>query len=914
MPELPSGTVTFLFTDIEGSTRAWEREPEAMRLALERHDAILRESVHAHRGHVFKTIGDAYCAAFHTPPDALAAALAAQLALHAEPGGQAGPLRVRMALNVGAAELRNGDYAGPALNRVARLLSVGHGGQTLMSQAVYDLVGDSLADGVELRSLGEHSLKDLQQPLAVYQLLHPALPADFPPLRSLNVLPNNLPLQLTNFIGREREMGEIKRLLAGTRLLTLTGAGGSGKTRLALQVAAELLDDFPDGVWLVELATLAEPTLVAPRVASALSVREQSGRPLTDTLAEYLKSRKLLLVLDSCEHLLQGCVDVASRVLLSCAGVKILATSREALNVTGEASWTVPPLSAPDPRRLPTASADVTAAVSRYEAVRLFVDRALLNKSDFALTDRNAAAVGQICHRLDGIPLAIELAAARVKVLSVEQIAARLDDRFRLLTGGSRMMLPRHQTLRAAIDWSYELLSEPERVLLRRLSVFAGGWTLEAAENVCAGEGVESWEVLELQARLVEKSLVLVEEGLEGETRYHLLGTIRQYARDRLIEAGEAGRAHGRHRDWCLEFAEHAGSELRGPDQPLWLDRLEQEHDNLRAAIEWSCAECRPEGLVYEDRGDLRGSRESGQADEGSPEAGLRLAGSLYRFWWVRGHLTEGRQWLEGALLAAGLAAGPGPRARALHGAGYLAWAQGDYPRARSHLAESLALYRRLDDKRGLARALNSSAVLSFDEGEQERARSLWEEGLSVARDIGARDLVGSFLNNLGEVARMQGEYERAKALYEESLEASGEAPTYARGLTLFNLGQVAWGLEEWMGARSFYSASLALSRKLGDRLTSPSCLEGMAGVCAMEDRHLEGARLLGAAEALRKALNAPVQSGDRVHYERCVAAVRGGLSESAFAAAWAEGGAMTLEQAIDYALTEDVSQAGSKS
>jgi predicted ATPase/class 3 adenylate cyclase len=881
MTDLPSGTVAFLFTDIEGSTRAWEYHPEAMRPALERQDALLRRSVHAHRGHVFKTIGDAYCAAFHTPAEALAAALTSQQELLVDPPGEEGPLRVRMALNVGAAELHNGDYLGPALNRVARLLGVGHGGQVLVSQAVYDLVRDALPEGAELRDLGEHSLKDLQQRMRVYQLLHPSLPADFPPLLSLDVLPNNLPPQLTTFVGREREMAEIKRLLAGTRLLTLTGAAGSGKTRLALQAAAERLEDYPDGVWLVELATLAEASLVPQAVASALTLREQSGRPLTDSLVDFLKPRKVLLVLDNCEHLLEACGQLAALLLRACPGVKLLATSREPLNITGEVAWPVPPLAAPDPRLLPPRPAELLHALNEYEAVRLFIDRASVSKPDFAVTERNATALAQICHRLDGIPLAIELAAARVKALSVEQVAARLDDRFRLLTGGSRTLLPRHQTLRAAMDWSYELLSDPERVLLRRLSVFAGGWPLEAAEAVCQGEGIEEWEVLELQAHLVDKSLIVVGEGVGGETRYRLLGTIRQYAGDRLVEAGEAARVRDHHRDWFLELAEQAATQLRGPDQAVWLERLEQEHDNLRAALEWSQAQ--PEGA----------------------EAGLRLAGALYRFWSARDYLTEGRQWFEGALSADGAATTSSPRAEALRGAGWLAVAQADFTKGRVLLEQSLAMCRELGDKHSLVQSLNALANLELEQN-YERAQPLFEEGLSLAREIDAKDLIPILLNNVGEIARIRGDYEEARRLYQQAVDGNREIGNrLGTAIGLLNLGFVAYTQEDYAAAHSFFEQSLAIMRELGGKVNYASCLEGLAAVYAAQGQAERAARLLGAAETVREIINAPRSLADRPNYDRSVATTRSLLGEKAFVRLWADGRALTLERAISLATEE---------
>jgi predicted ATPase/class 3 adenylate cyclase len=879
MPETSTDTLAFLFTDIEGSTALWERQPAAMRDALARHDALLREVVESHGGRVFKTMGDAVCAAFRTASDALAAALAAQLALNAQDWGELESLRVRMALHVGSAEARNGDYAGPALNRVARLLAIGHGGQTLVSQTLYDLVQGAAPEGVTLRDLGAHGLRDLLEPVRVYEVLHPALPADFPTLRSLAALPNNLPPQLTSFVGREKEMAEIKRLLGGTRLLTLTGAGGSGKTRLALQAAADLLEEFPDGVWFIELATLAEPGLVSQTVASALGVREQTGRAIADTLAEHLKSRTLLLVLDNCEHLLEGCAKLAALLLRSCPGIKLLATSREPLGVVGEVSWSVPPLSVPDPHQTP--SGNPVSTWGQTEAVRLFVDRALLSKPDFALTERNVLSVAQVCHQLDGIPLAIELAAARVKVMAVEQIATRLDDRFRLLTGGSRMLLPRHQTLRATMDWSYELLAEQEKALLRRLSVFAGGWTLEAAEAVCAGDGIETWEVLELQSHLIEKSLAMVEENPAGETRYRLLGTIRQYARDRLVEAGEAARVRTRHLEWCVELAEKAAAELRGPDQALWFGRLEQEHDNLRAALEWSLAQ------------------------EQSVEAGLRIAGALYRFWYVRCYMTEGRQWLEAAL-AKGAEAGPGPRARALHAAGYLAWGQADFQRAHTLFEQSLALYREgHGDKRGLARALNSFAMVSRSLADDSRAKELYEEGVAVAREIRAVDLLGSLLNNNAELARNRGRFAEARAGYEEALAAQGEDLNTGRAVILLNLGLVAFAEGDPALARVHFLESLDACEKLGDTLGSVAASEGLAGVHGIQSDAERAARILGAADAFRKAVNSPVQTGDLADYERFVAGARAAMDAEAFEKAWAQGQLMALDQAIALARGE---------
>lgn len=478
---LPTGTVTFLFTDIEGSSKLWDAHPEQMQATVARHDQILREAIAGHNGITFKTVGDAFCVSFSVAADALDTALRAQRALFAEPWPEDVGIRVRMALHTGTADERDGDYFGPALNRVARLLAAGHGGQTLVSQTVRDLTLDTLPPDAALRDLGAKRLRDLQRPEQVFQLLHPDLPSEFAPLRTLDVLPNNLPRQVTSFVGREREIAEVRRLLGTTRLLTLTGSGGAGKTRLSLQVAADLLDEYADGVWLTELASLSGPALVPQSVASALGVREEPGRALVETLTDWLKSRTLLLLLDNCEHLLTACAQLADTLLKACPNLHILASSREGLGIAGETTYRIPSLSLPDAKEAATPE-----SLSQYESVRLFIERAVAASPSFQVTNQNAPAVAQLCVRLDGIPLAIELAAARIRALSVDQIAQRLNDRFRLLTGGSRTALPRQQTLRALIDWSYDLLSDEEKTLLRRLSVFAGGWTLEAAEAVCA--------------------------------------------------------------------------------------------------------------------------------------------------------------------------------------------------------------------------------------------------------------------------------------------------------------------------------------------------------------------------------------------------------------------------------------------
>lgn len=898
---LPAGTVTFLFTDIEGSTKLWETHPEAMKVALVRHDALLRDCIQKHRGIVVKSRGegDSFFAVFDLAADAVWAALAIQQALQSEKWPAEVPLRVRVALHTGEAEMREGDYFGAPVNRCARLRAIAHGGQTLLSQSTAELVYEALPAGATLRDLGEHRLRDLSRPERVFQLEHPDLPSGFPSLKSLDALPNNLPIQLSSFIGREREKDDVKRLLSKTRLLTLTGVGGCGKTRLALQVAADLLEDYPDGVWVVELAALADATRVAQAVASTLAIREESSGqalgeggsvalmsserdlPLLTRLIAYLRSRKLLLILDNCEHILLACAQLADTLLRSCPSLRILATSREALGIAGELTYHVPSLSLPEPRQ-----PQPVEHLSQFEAVRLFVDRSVFHQPEFRLTDENAPAVAQVCQRLDGIPLAIELAAARVKALPVEQIAKRLGDRFRLLTGGSRTALPRHQTLQAAMDWSYELLSEKERILFCRLSVFSGGFTLEAAETICVGEGLDRNEVMDLLMHLIDKSLVVYEER-DGEARYRMLETVRQYSRNRLLESGHSERLRDRHLEFFVRWAE-AQPHLHSEEPLAWLDQMEMEHDNLRAALEWSV--------------------ESGRPKE--TEKGLQLAVALYPFWSVRGYVSEGREWLE-SILAVSSDASDQERAEALGRAGFLAWLQGDFAAAAELGEKSLALFRALGDKRGIAGSLWVTGIAVRDQqNENARAIALLEECLALHRELGDERGIGWAIFNLGVVAVSQRDYAKAKALLEESLTLFEKLDnTWGCVISLYWLGTVSRHLGDYDQFAKLLGESLALQKELlqrglGNWRGLALCLAGLAGAAGAKGRLEQAARLYGAAESMREAIGASLPPVDRADYERNVALARAGLSEKAFAAAWAEGRAMTLEQAVEYALS----------
>ena len=730
----------------------------------------------------------------------------------------------------------------------------------------------------------------------------PNTPGGFPRLLTLRRYPNNLPHQLSSFIGREREMAEVKRLLTTTRLLTLTGPGGSGKTRLAIQVATDLISEFADGVWLVELAPLSDPALVLPAVASVLGVLEQPGRPLIETLADHLEPRELLLVLDNCEQLVEACAQLVERLLrLCCLNLRILATSREALGVRGEIAWLVPPLSVPDlenlcggtedhpPREAEgthTASTpDLVPILMQYEATRLFAERASAALPTFALTAHNAITVAQVCCRLDGIPLAIELAAARVKVLSVEQIAARLDDRFNLLTDGSRTAPPRHQTLHATMDWSYALLSEAERALLRRLSTFVGGFTLEAAQAVCAEQAGQAatpsvpYQVLDLLSHLVDKSLVIVEHH-DQQARYRLLETTRQYARQ-LLESGEAGQIRGRHLDYFLGLAEEAEPKLLGAEQVTWFNQLETEHDNLRAAMEWSL-------------------------QDGEIEKGLRLAGALWWLWYMRGHVSEGRNRLIEVLTRPEAAGRTAARAKALNAAGFLQGVIDNQTEARPLLEEALAIGRELGDPRSIATSLRFLGSVATNLGDYAAAQSFLEEGLEIWRQLGptARHGAAGSLICLGDLALVRGNYEQAQTLYGESaillqvVDKSFLADPFRR------MAHVALHQGDWQKATVLCKESLNLNLEVGHKPGIAACLASLAEIAAARGRTIHAAQLFGAVEALFDDAT-QLLPADRTEYHRNVASTRAQLGQAAFEAAWTEGAAMTLEQTIAFASTE---------
>jgi predicted ATPase/class 3 adenylate cyclase/DNA-binding CsgD family transcriptional regulator len=774
--DIPTGTVTLLLGDVERSVRGWETDREAMSAAVRRLNEIVDAAVATHNGArpVEQGEGDSFVLAFARASDAVACALDLQLGISKESWPRGLDLRVRMGAHTGDAQLRDeGNYAGPAINRCARIRSLGHGGQTLLSRATYELVVDSLPDGAFLVDVGEHRLRDLARPERIYQLSHPDLASDFPSLLSLSSLPNNLPLQLTSFVGREGEMQQIRRLLRDTRLLTLTGAGGCGKTRLALQVAAEVIEDFPDGVFWVDLAPVGDAALVGSVVAAVLGVQEVPNERVRDTIVRFVRERRILLVLDNCEHLVAACAELAATLLRNCPAVSIVGTSREPLGLDGETAFRVPSL--PFPESNPTSAVELVP----YPSTHLFVDRALRARPNFELTDQNAPAIAAICRCLDGIPLAIELAAARTRVLSPAQIAEGLIDRFQLLTGGARTTLPRQRTLEASVDWSYRMLSEEERTLLTGLSIFAGSFDLDAAENVCAGDTLDQYRVLDVLTALVDRSLVQAEDA-PANVRYRLLETIRIYARNKLAETDEGAAIRTRHLDYFVALAERAEPEMRGAGFGVWAERLTIELDNLRAAMEWALA-----------------------SDQ--PDKHLRLTGSLLSFWVVRSLFSEIRRSMEAALAAT--AVDPVLRAKALGTASLITLMAGNYAASRPLAAESVALAESTGG-RDLTQGLTYLAWSEFLLGEgDEKPRERLDRALRMAREEGdSLSLMRPLIYRAFLESQSRGTA-AASPFWEESIRLAEEAGDHY----FLSVSRAWFGIEMIMAGR-FEEAGRALS------------------------------------------------------------------------------------------------------
>ena len=812
---LPSGNVAILFTDIEGSTLLWEQDGARMSQALAAHDALSRSAVERHGGRVVKMIGDGMQAVFDNALDALAATVDLQQAL-ADPAATKGVhLRIRCGLHAGVVERRDNDYFGSSVNRAARIMGAAHGGQVLLSQAVVDCVRGTLPAAISLCDLGKVRLKDLANPEHVYQVVHARLRQEFPALRSLEATPNNLPQQLTTFIGREHELAATAQLLRSSRLLTLLGMGGIGKTRLALQIAADALDAYPDGVWLIDLAPIRDALLVASEVAQALSLQEEAARPAIETLRTHLKSRKTLIVLDNCEHLVDACADLSNSLLMVAPDLRMIATSREALRVPGEQVYVVLPLPAPDR----TAGID---AVSRCDAVRLFVDRARLYKSGFELLDGEAPTIAELCGRLEGIPLALELAAARMRTLSMVEINQRLRERFKLLTGGGRVRLERQQTLRALLDWSYDLLSESEQALFDRLCVFAGGFDLPAAEAICGNAPLQSDDVLDVLSSLVDKSLVMAEEGVMG-SRYWTLETIRDYAREKLERRGEFVAIATRHCDHFLRIAKAARDGMRGAEQSHWIRRIEADLDNLRAAITLAL-----QGAV-------------------DPILAAKIEVALQGFRLLRGSCTEGRSNLRAALALPAVKGSPLAHAHALYAGAALAAGQSDYAEALQMLEACLELRLGVGTPVDIAATLSTLSIVRLNTGNVAKARDGEQEALRIFCQLGDRIGESIALLHLGQIALHVSEDAEARRYFEDCLVLAKQTKhREIEGECERMLGAVALYTGRMDDARASFQRSLDVCRDAADQRNESTSLWWLARVDLASDDLNHAAERLG--------------------------------------------------------------------
>lgn len=898
----------------------WQDYPAAMPAALARHHAILHQAITAQQGMVFQIVGDAFHAAFPSALNAITAALEAQRALHRQGWGETGPVRVRMALHTDHAKVNIDNYVSGgyvpgeylSLARTARLLSAAHGGQILLSASTATLIREQLPSEIGLRDLGTHRVKDFE-PQQIFQVTVPELPAEFPPLKTLGSLPNNLPLQLTSFIGREWEIGEVKQWLAVSRLLTLTGPGGSGKTRLAIQVAADLIEEFRDGVFFVALAPIREPGLVASTIAQTLGVHESPGLSITRRLEEYLRSKSMLIVLDNFEQVISA-APLVVELLAACSQLTLMVTSREVLRVRGEHEFPVSPLALPNFSELPPLE-----SLSRYPAIELFIERAQAIKPDFVLTTETAGVIIELCKRLDGLPLAIELAAARIKVLSPQGMLEQMKHRLQFLTTGARDLPARQQTLRNAIAWSYDLLNASEQIFFRRLSVFVGGCTFQAAQAV-AGDGDPA---LELLGSLLDKSLLRQLEDTNVEPRFLMLEVLREFGLEQLEASGEQAAIRLRHANYFLTLAAQSEFKLKSAERLEWMSHMEQEHDNMRAALEWT------------------------KTADGTGDLCLRLAGALGLFWEAHGYFSEGRERLSAVLAAKIGQPRTAARATLLARAAELAYRQSDYPAtmelaqesldisrqvqdaqgiasaliklgdaaaevgdyatASERLEEALAIWRKSNDARGMARALINLGYAALRAGDYRLANERLEEALTLHRASNDIRGIGFALSGLGDAAARQGDYARAARLVEESLQLRRQAGNkWGIGVSLGTLGLIAMRQGDWKQAVMQLGESLQVRREIGDKSGSAWCLERLAAIAQANGKAEKAVRVFGAAAALRALIGSVMDPVDQLDYAGNLATLRAKLGDTRFTAVWAEGGALTQEQAIALALNTE--------
>ncbi|HKV30559.1 MAG TPA: adenylate/guanylate cyclase domain-containing protein [Candidatus Dormibacteraeota bacterium] len=870
MSPLPTGTVTFFFSDIEGSTRLIQQLGDRYPDVLLAHHTIQREALAANGGHELRTEGDSFFIVFKSALEACAGAAAVQkmLAQHAWP--ENGEIRVRIGLHTGEATLVGNEYLGLDVHRAARVASAGHGGQVLVSETTRALVDHMLAPGLTLKDLGMHRLKDLARPERLFQLTVEGLPADFPPLKTLEATPNNLPTQLTSFIGRDDQVREARGLLARSRLLTLTGPGGTGKTRLSLEIAAEVLDQFSDGVYFVPLSAVHDPDLVASAIAQALAISTTGSRRPIDALLDHLREKQTLLVLDNFEQLLKA-APIATQLLEGSAGLRVLVSSRTALRVSGEQEFPVPPLALPDLKALPS-----LAALSQFEAVRLFIERAVAVKPDFEATNENAPAIAGICERVDGLPLAIELAAARVKLFSPQALLSRLVKSLSALGTGARDAPARQQTLRGAILWSYDMLDEGARRLLARVSVFARGGNLEQLEPVCGPSDDIGADVVDALDQLADQSLLRRLPDFD-EPRFLMLQTIRDFAAERLEESGEAHLIRDRHVKAYIALTQQAQPHLFGPRRKEWLDRLEDDNDNFRAALDWTVASA-----------DARSAME--------------LSTGLWRFWQMRGHLHEGRRRMDGVLAMRDSGEFPKERLAALEAAGGLAYWQADMQVAQRFYDECLELTRNLGDDRALANALyNAAFPRVVSRVAIAEAKPMLEEALPLYRRMGDETGVARVLWGIGNAFFFAKEYAEARPVLEEAVALNRKLDDqFGLGWSIHTLGLVTFNLDDFQRARASWIEAIQLFAAAGDVPGMVLQLDNLSALARHDGDFLRAGRLWAAASAHQ------VSSGTglgRLLREEEGRSGREGLNDDEAARVWAEGQAMTLEQAVAYAL-----------
>jgi predicted ATPase/class 3 adenylate cyclase len=921
---------TFLITDIEGSTRLWEEHAAGMGPALAQHDRLLRAAIEGGGGTVIKTTGDGMLAVFADPVAGVDAALTAQRALRGEPWGDTGPLRVRMALHSGQAEARDGDYFGPALNRVARILAIAHGGQIVCSAVAAVLAGDRLPRSIELIDLGSHRLRDIDRPEQVFQVVAADLPRVFPPLRSLSTHRSNLPVLLTSFVGRDRELTEVATLLDRHRLVTLIGTGGTGKTRLMLEAAGRLIDRFSDGVWLAELAPLGDPAQIPSEVARALGSPEIPGIPAAATVTAFVADKDLLLLLDNAEHLVDGTARFAERLLASAPGLRILATSREALAVPGEAILQLQSLSCPTAgHRAGGGDAVDVESAARTDAVRLFTERAAAVDPTFTLTESNVTSVAEICRRLDGIPLAIELAAARVSAMSPDDIALRLGDRFRLLTGGRRTAGPRQQTLHALIDWSWDLLTDEDRRLLRRLSVFTGGWTVPIAARVVgdAPEGMDSLDLVDGLTRLIDRSLVLVDR---DTMRYRMLETIRQYAREKLLAEGEAAAVADRHLAVFADLAIQSEGPSRGPGMVDWLDRLDTELDNLGSALEWGLEadpwtavgmasallpywavrvmsqdnDARIVAAVEFARADVM---DRPDADPAKLALAARLIGEAARLWGMAGRGNVGYAWAVDAMRIAERSGDPQARLAALSGLTITTVFAG-------HAGPDGTDVRPLfDEVSTLAEALGEWWVVALSAGfagatistfDAERGAALLQRGIDAAHRSGSPYVIAAVSMAQGRALGHRGEVDAAAASFGVAIqrfaELGDERMVLASRSDLAHAQRRGGRLDD---ALAVYRETIGGWVHLGHKGAVANQLENVAYLLEARGADVPAVRLLGAADRIREAANARMAFDEEPEHAAALDRLRGAMTEAAFADAWAAGRATSQPDAVALAL-----------